>query len=132
VKPGEVRSRVWNLLRWSNGTVSHGSAVSWLGCRLRKVKSRGATAPVEIGVKEGKRGRVRRERDRTTRAARPGEDGGLHAGVQHDAEAVQEELGSKREKLGGREQLEKRRGRTRLYSRSMIGLADEASSDAMP
>jgi hypothetical protein len=38
---------------------------------------------------------VRRERDRTTRAARPGEDGGFHAGVRHDAGAVQEELGVK-------------------------------------
>jgi hypothetical protein len=38
-----------------------------------------------------------------TRAARPGEDGGLHAGVRHGrAEAVQEDLESKRgEKLGG-------------------------------
>src|SRR5271163_2637895 len=30
------------------------------------------------------------------------------------------------------EQSEKRRGRTRLYSRSIVGLADEASSDTMP
>jgi hypothetical protein len=49
--------------------------------------------------------------------------------------AVQERIGeSKRrwEKLGGREQLEKRRGGTRLYSRWMVGLADEARSDAIP
>ena len=63
-----------------------------------------------------------------TKAARPGEDGGLHAGVRHDAGAVQEELESRREKLGGREQLEKRRGRIRLYIGSMVGLADEAEN----
>jgi hypothetical protein len=64
---------------------------------------------------------------------RPGEDGGLHAGVRHDRGPVQEELESKKvEKLGGREQLEKRRGRNTSLCRSMVGLAGEASSDAMP
>jgi hypothetical protein len=68
----------------------------------------GATAPVEVGVKEGKRGasETREGQDNAATALSglrgphgPGEDGGLHAGVRHDGGPVQEELESKR---GGR------------------------------
>ena len=79
--------------------------------------------PVEISVKERERGRVRYESDRTTsRPPLADDDGGLHAGVRHDGGTVQEEFESKKgEKLGGREQLEGRRGRIHLYSGSMSG-----------
>jgi len=84
-KRGEVRRRIWNLARWSQGHRQPPSRG-----RSRKVGSRGGTnqgrqpvqgRPSRSVSRRGKRGG--RTSETREGCARPGEEGGLHAGVRH-------------------------------------------------